>query len=146
MYLECSLRFSTFTWIFCIGLVNCLDKRQRTAFMREKTPRKRHKSIPFKQMTKSKEYTFITVVVTDISQLTNCSVGRVAQPVYRLTTGWTVRGSNSDWSEIFHACPDRPSCPPSLLYNGYRVFPGVKVRPGRAADQSTHSSVEVMEK
>ena len=26
--------------------------------------------------------------------------------------------------------------PPSLLYNGYRVFPGGKVRPGRAADHS----------
>ena len=25
----------------------------------------------------------------------------------------------------------------SLLYNGYRVFPGDKVRPGRAADHSS---------
>ena len=25
--------------------------------------------------------------------------------------------------EIFRTCPDRPWCPPSLLYNGYRVFP-----------------------
>lgn len=74
MYLECSLRFSTFAWMFCIGLVSCLDKRQGTALMRKQKPRKRHKSIPSKQLTKSKEYTFITVVVTDISQLTNCSV------------------------------------------------------------------------
>jgi hypothetical protein len=28
-------------------------------------------------------------------------VGRVAQSVYRLTTGWTVRGSNSGGGEIF---------------------------------------------
>jgi len=35
---------------------------------------KSHKSFPSKQPTKNKEYTFITVVVTDISQLTNCSV------------------------------------------------------------------------
>ena len=28
--------------------------------------------------------------------------------------------------EIFRTCPDRPWGPPSLLYNGYRVFPGVK--------------------
>ena len=28
--------------------------------------------------------------------------------------------------EIFRICPDRPWGPPSLLYNGYRVFPGVK--------------------
>jgi hypothetical protein len=28
--------------------------------------------------------------------------------------------------EIFRTCPDRPWGPPSLLYNGYRVFPGGK--------------------
>ena len=36
--------------------------------------------------------------------------------------------------EIFRTCPDRPWGPPSLLYNGYRVFPGGKGRPGRDAD------------
>jgi len=36
--------------------------------------------------------------------------------------------------------------PPSLLYNGYRVFPGGKVRSGRAADHSPPSSAAVMEK
>jgi hypothetical protein len=36
----------------------------------------------------------------------------------------------------FSARPDRPWGQPSLLYNGYRVFPGGKVRPGRAADHS----------
>jgi hypothetical protein len=35
-----------------------------------------------------------------------------------------VRGSNPGGGEIFHTCPDRPWGPPSLLYNGYRVFPG----------------------
>jgi len=33
-------------------------------------------------------------------------------------------------------CPDRPWDPPSLLYNGYQVFPGGKERPGRDADPS----------
>ena len=28
--------------------------------------------------------------------------------------------------EIFRTSPDRLRDPPSLLYNGYRVFPGVK--------------------
>jgi len=28
--------------------------------------------------------------------------------------------------EIFRTRPDRPWGPPSLLYNGYRVFPGGK--------------------
>ena len=38
--------------------------------------------------------------------------------------------------EIFRTCPDRPWDSPSLLYNGYRVFPGGKERPGRDADPS----------
>jgi len=45
----------------------------------------------------------------------------------------------------FSARPDRPWGPPSLLYNGYRVFPWGKVRPGRAADLSQPSHVAVME-
>jgi hypothetical protein len=49
-------------------------------------------------------------------------VGRVAQSVYQLTTGWMV------WDQIlmgtrFSAFPDRPWEPPSHLYNGYWVFP-----------------------
>ena len=31
----------------------------------------------------------------------------IAQPVSRLATGWTVRGSNSCGGEIFRTCPDR---------------------------------------
>ena len=45
--------------------------------------------------------------------------------------------------EIFRTCPDRPWGPPSLLYNGYRVFPGGKVLPGRDVDPSPPSSAEV---
>ena len=47
------------------------------------------------------------------------------------------------WGEIFRTSPDRPCGPPSLLYNGYRVFPGGKVLPGRDADPSPPSSAEV---
>ena len=53
-------------------------------------------------------------------------------------------GIESRWGEIFRR-PDRPWGPPSLLYNGYRVFPGGKVRPGRAADHSPPYSAVVME-
>ena len=45
-------------------------------------------------------------------------------------TGWTVRGSNPGGGEIFRTCPHRPWGPPSLLYNGYRFFPGGKKRWG----------------
>ena len=47
--------------------------------------------------------------------------------------------------EISRTCPDRHWGPPSLLYNGYRVFPGGKLRPGRDADHSPPSSAAVME-
>jgi len=56
---------------------------------------------------------------------------------------WAVRGSNPGGDEIFRTCPDRPWGPPSLLYNGYRVFPGGKERPGRDADPSPPSSAVV---
>jgi hypothetical protein len=53
-------------------------------------------------------------------------------------------GIKSRWGgEIFCTCPDRPWGPPSLLYNGYRVFPGGKLRPGRDADPSPPSSAKV---
>jgi hypothetical protein len=55
----------------------------------------------------------------------------------------TVRGSNPGGGEIFRNCPDRTWGPPSLLFNGYSVFPGGKVRPGRDADPSPLSSAEV---
>jgi len=35
-------------------------------------------------------------------------------------------GIESPWSEIFRTYPDRLGGPPSLLYSGYRVFPGGK--------------------
>ena len=69
----------------------------------------------------------------------------LAQSAYRLTTGCTVWGSNPGGGARFSACPDRHWGPPTLLYNGYRVFPGGKVRPGSAADHSPPSSAAVME-
>ena len=45
-------------------------------------------------------------------------------------------GSNPGGGEIFRTCPDRPWGPLGLMHNGYRVFPGVKERPGREADPS----------
>ena len=41
--------------------------------------------------------------------------------------GWTVRSSNLGGDKIFHTRLDRTWDPPSLQYNGYRVFPGGKV-------------------
>jgi len=45
---------------------------------------------------------------------------------------------NSPWG--FSARPDRPWCPTSLLYNGYRVFPGG--RGGRGVELTPHPHLE----
>ena len=58
-----------------------------------------------------------------------------------MTTGWTVR-DRIPVGTRFSSRPDRPCGPPSILYNGYWVFPGGKVRPGRGADPPTQSSAE----
>jgi hypothetical protein len=65
----------------------------------------------------------------------------IAQSVYRVAREWTVRGSNPGGGEIFRTC----LAPPSLLYSGYRDFPG-----GKAAEAwrlpPTPSSAEVKER
>ena len=45
-------------------------------------------------------------------------------------------GSNPGVGEIFRTSPYRPWGPPSLLYSGYRVFPGVKS--GRGVTLTPH--------
>jgi len=49
-----------------------------------------------------------------------------------IATGYGLDGpgSNTGGGEIFRTCPDRLWCPPSLLYNGCRIFPRGKERPG----------------
>jgi len=61
------------------------------------------------------------------------------QNIFRITLHYLLVGTR------FFARPDRPWGPSSLLKNGYRVFPGGKVRPGHAADHSPPSSAAVME-
>jgi len=55
-----------------------------------------------------------------------------------LATGHALDGPGieSPWGEIFRTCLDCPCGPPSLLYNGYRVFPGVKS--GRGVTLTPH--------
>jgi hypothetical protein len=62
-----------------------------------------------------------------------------------ITTAYGLDGPGieSRWGRHFRTYPDRPWGPPSLLYKGYRVFPGGKVWPGRDADPSPPSSAEV---
>jgi hypothetical protein len=57
--------------------------------------------------------------------------------------GLDVPGIEPDGGEIFRICPDQPWGPPSLLYNGYRVFPGGRKRSGCDVDPLPPSSAEV---
>jgi len=57
--------------------------------------------------------------------------------------GWMVQGSNPGGGKILNTCPDWPWDPPSLLYNGYWVFPGGKGQPGREANPSLPSNAMV---
>jgi hypothetical protein len=65
--------------------------------------------------------------------------------VVGIATAYELDGPGIEfrWGRDFPHCPDRPRGPPKLLYNGYRDFPGGKVRPGRDAGPSPPSSAEV---
>jgi len=70
-----------------------------------------------------------------------CYISVVGEPgsVVGITTGYGLDGPGIEFrwgDEIFRTCLDRPWGPHSLLYNGYRVFPGGKERPGHDADLS----------
>ena len=66
--------------------------------------------------------------------------------VVGIATGYGLDGLGieSHWKEISRTYPHGPWDTPSLLYNGYRVFPGGKERPGREAGPSPPSSAVVM--
>ena len=65
------------------------------------------------------------------------SVGRDSSVGIATHYGLDRPGSNPGRGEIFRTRPDRPWGLPSLLYNGYRVFTGVKW-PGRGIDHPPH--------
>ena len=87
---------------------------------------------------------FITVPVVAIIIIIIIIIYGPGSSVGIVTTGWTVR-DRIPVGTRFSARPDRPWGPPNLLYNGYQVYSGGKVRPGRAADQSPNSSAVVTE-
>jgi hypothetical protein len=69
----------------------------------------------------------------------------IAQPVLRLATGWTVRGSNPDGGMIFSApVQTGPEAHPAFYTMGTGSFPGLK-RPGRFCNRPPSYSAEVKE-
>jgi hypothetical protein len=82
---------------------------------------------------------------TFISQNTFRTQTFAAGGVVGIATAYGLDGPGieSRWGEVFCTCSNRPRGPPSLLYYGYRFFPGVKVRLERDANLSPPSSAEV---
>ena len=63
-----------------------------------------------------------------------------------IVTGYGLDGPVIDprWERDFPYLSRPAWGPPTLLYNGYRVFPGGKERPGGDADPSSPSSAVVI--
>jgi hypothetical protein len=86
------------------------------------------------------------VIITPVYIATRKSISwtGIAQAVWRLATGWTVRGSNPGGGRYFrHPCR-RPEAHPASCKMGTWSFTGVKPK-GGGADHKTPSSVEVKE-
>jgi hypothetical protein len=74
--------------------------------------------------------------------LTMCGSG---SSVGIATMGWMVRGSNPGGGRDFPPVQTGNGAHPASCTMGTGSFPGVKVRPGRAADHAPPSSARVME-
>ena len=72
-------------------------------------------------------------------------VGRVALSVQRLTMGWSS-GIESRWGTRFPAIQTGPGDPPSLLYNGYWIFPEGRGCRGVGLTPHPHLVPKVLEK
>ena len=68
----------------------------------------------------------------------------IAQSVQRLTTGWTVRGSNPGGARFSAPAQTGPGAYPTSYTMGTGSLPGVK-RPGRGVDHLPLSRTEVKE-
>jgi hypothetical protein len=66
-----------------------------------------------------------------------------AQSVQQLTQGWSIWWSNPSGSEIFCTRPDQNQNPPSLLYNGYWVFPRGNFSQGVVSSADHKERVEI---
>jgi hypothetical protein len=73
------------------------------------------------------------------------SVGRRSSVGIAIRYGLHSPGTESRWGDIIRTCPDWPWGPPSLLYKGYRVFPGGKTA-GPWPWPPTPSNAEVKER
>jgi hypothetical protein len=84
---------------------------------------------------------FMPLPIPSLVDAFSCRYPKICGPgsVVGIATGYRLDGPGieSRWGdEIFRTCPDRPWGPPSLLYDGYRVFP--RVKSGRDVTRTPH--------
>jgi hypothetical protein len=86
-----------------------------------------------------------SILLLSLRAFVACKKGETCLHTYRgpSSSVGIVRASNPGGVEIFRTSPDQAWGPPSLLYNGYRVFSRGRNRPGRDADPLPPSSAEV---
>ena len=88
-------------------------------------------------------YIYICVYIYIYTYIYNCAfVGYNKRCMVHILKcyGLDGLGIESLWGEIFRTCARWPCGQPSLLYDGYLVFPGSKERPGHDVDPSPPSS------
>ena len=79
----------------------------------------------------------IHIIIVHCTKITLCPTLHIFPKVFsKAYIVSTVRGLNPGGGEILLTCPDGPWGPPSLLYNGYRVFP--RVKSGRSLTLNPH--------
>jgi hypothetical protein len=89
--------------------------------------------------TKRLQRTVLSHSVLPLETNTPYSVGRHSSVGIATRYGMDGPGIESWWDGIFSTDPDGNWGPPSLLRNGYRIFPWVK-RPGCGIHHPTHPS------
>jgi hypothetical protein len=87
----------------------------------------------------------LTICKTYCFSITTMVVDPVAQSVWRISLQAGQSGIESRWGRDFPPIQTGPEAHPASCKMGTEVFPGGKVRPGRAADHSPPSSAAVME-
>ena len=75
---------------------------------------------------KSVYYPFLRAFLLFYEPIEFCLTGRDRSVCVATRYGLEDLGIESRWNEIFRTLPDLPWNLPSLLYNGYWVFPGGK--------------------
>ena len=98
-YLKSVLKYKFLIWISTIRTLYLYQQGGEDSWLLQ-AAKSRPRAKPFRET--------LFQYVPHLSRRHLDEVGRVAQSIQRLPTGWTVQGSNPGGGEIFRTCPDQP--------------------------------------